>query len=616
MTTKRCSMEKICEWKSCQKKFTGRKNARYCSDTHYKKCENPECENQFAIKEMKRPSKTCSKVCADAMTKINSTKEKICQWHNCERTFLSSKHDAMYCGEKHYDNCAICGIEFELYNLHKPSKTCSKECAWKLVEDVDAVVEKRKITTRLKYGVDNPSQSSEIKKKKKDSAQEKYGVDNISQAETIREKREKTFIDRYGVKNPMLDKKIQETLRQAINDKYGVDNVFQNEEIKLKIKETILDKYGVENISQLPSNRDKVKATTLARFGVESVLQLPENQLKASLSNGKRISKINKKWKKELTKELNIDFELEKRFGENYYADLGYKNVLLDINPTITHNSTNSFVHFTNICKTENCEKKSHTPKEKDYHQKRAIIAEENGKILLQYFDWYDPEIFISIIKSKLSMSDNVVYARKTELREIKQPEANRFLRENHLMGASTGQTLCLGLFEKDSNQLVHVQTYGKSRLNKNYEWEAIRSCTKLNYHVPGGFTKCDKYFFNKIKPESVISYVDLSISNGKTDGMFNNWKLHKINKPSATWVRAIEDTDYIEGRTKKPKPLFVKDSTARRISADRLLGFEVGDKYPRFDEDGLKITNDYVFLKEGYVKIYDSGTKTFTWNA
>lgn len=606
--------DKICQWESCKKPYQGAVNSRYCKEQHYKKCDNPECDNSFPIKEMKRPAKTCSKKCADTMTRINSTKEKACQWHNCGNSFISSKHDAMYCSEKHYDDCVVCGKTFEMYSLHKPAKTCSKQCAWKLVDDVDAVVEKRRTTTRSNYGVDNPSQAQEIKDKKQQSALDKYGVSNVSQAPEVRQKREGTFVKRYGETNPMRANGVKETLRKSINEKYGVDNVFANEEIKLKIKQTILDKYGVENISQLPSNRDKVKATTLARFGVESVLQLPENQLKASLANGKRISKLNKEWQKILQKETGKDFALEVRFGENSYADLGYEDVLIDINPTITHNSTHSFVHFTNICTTQKCDKKSHLPRDENYHQKRALMSEENGKTLLQYFDWYDPEIFISIVKAKLKQDTNKVYARKTVLKEISQADANRFFRENHLMGASNGQTLCLGLFDKETDELIHCQTYGKARMTKQAEWEAIRSCSKIGYHIPGAFSKCDKYFFNKINPESVVSYVDLSISYGETDSKFDGWKLQSLNKPSATWVRIVEDEEQAVIENRKIKPRFIKDSTARRISADRSLGFEVGEKYPRFDENGLKITNDYVLLSEGYVKIYDAGTRTYMW--
>lgn len=529
--------DKVCEW--CGNEFKGRKNARYCSDVHYKTCDNPECDNTFAIKEMKRPAKTCSKACADVLTKIGSTKEKVCQWHNCGKTFTSSKHDAMYCSEKHFDDCVVCGNRFEMINLHKPATTCSKKCAAKITDF------------------------------------------------TARNKKSET---------------------------------------------TLMSKYGFKNASQIPAVKEKKKTTTMKNHGVENIFLRSDIQERAILNNGKTISKVNLKWQKKLLETTGILFDLEVRIGQTRsHVDLGYQDLLIDINPSETHNSTFSFPHFTGRCKIENCEKSNHQPKVSDYHQKRAIAAEENGKILLQYFDWYDPEIFINIVKAKLKMSDKKVFARKTVLKEIKQSEANRFLRENHLMGASNGQTLCLGLFDKENtNELIHVQTYGKARLNKNYEWEAIRSCSKIGYHIPGGFSKCDKYFFNKTNPESVISYVDLSISQGHTDSMFDGWELHKTNKSSATWVRIIEDEVLdgnelinnddvseeitIEECAQKQKPRFIRDSTARRVSADRLLGFEVGEKYPRFDEDGLKITNDYVLLSEGYVKMFDAGTRTYVW--
>lgn len=616
-------MEKMCKWHNCQKEFTGRKNARYCSDTHYKDCDNPECDNTFAIKEMKRPAKTCSKVCADAMTKIGSTKEKVCQWHNCGKKFLSSKHDAMYCAEKHYDTCVVCGNQFEMYNLHKPSTTCSKRCA---AGTIDFTERNKKSETTLmeKYGFKNASQVPAVKEKKKEAALRRYNVENVSQASEIIEKRKQTLVSHYGVDNPMRSEIVKNRLNSVIRDKYGVDNVFANKDIQKKIKKTLLEKYGVDNISKSPENRLKVAKTTMERFGVESVLALPENQLKAAETNKNRISKVNKKWQKKLLDATGEEFAFEQQISTTaQFADLGWNNILIDINPTVTHNNTISFVHFTSMCKNLDCDKRSHAPREKDYHQKRALAAQENGKTLLQYFDWYDPEIFINIVRAKMKQADVKIYARNTVLKEIKQPVANRFLRDNHLMGASNKQTLCLGLFDKKTNDLVHVQTYGKARLNKNYEWEAIRSCSKIGYHIPGGFSKCDKYFFEKMDPQSVISYVDLSISQGHTDSLFDGWRLLKINKPSAMWARMVADEAEIAGSDQdvdvsdtlsNDLPLFVKDSTARRVSADRMLGFEVGEKYPRFAEDGSKITNDFVMLSEGYVKMYDAGTMTFVW--
>lgn len=500
-------MLKVCEW--CGENFNGRKDARYCKNPHYKKCEN--CGKDFLIKEMKRPAKTCCKKCADALTLKNKPKiEKVCQL--CGKKFIAHKNTDKVCGDIHQQKCVVCGTVFTpsvQAGVQRIAKTCSKKCAAKIT-DFDARNKKSQETNLKKYGVSNPSQSQKVKEKKKTT-------------------------------------------------------VFKN--------------YGVTNIFQLPIIKEK-----------------------AYKNNGHTISNINKIWQKKIKEKLNLEFEFEIPFS-NYSADLGYENILIDINPSATHNSTLSFPHLTGRCEIENCQKLSHQPKNKNYHQIRALEAEKTGKILLQYFDWFDPEIFLNIVESKLHLNPNKIYARKCEIREISQTTANKFFEKNHLIGKSTGQKICLGLFA--DGELVHCQTYGPSRMSTKFEWEAIRSCSKLNYHVQGGFSKCDNYFFKKVNPNSVVSYVDLSVSQGQTESMFSGWSLQNVNKPSAMWVRTTNDFD---------KPLFIKDNTARRISADRLLGFEIGEKYPRFDKNGNKITNDYVFLNEGYVKIYDAGTKTFAY--
>lgn len=570
-------MLKVCQW--CNKDFDDRANARYCSDDHFKDCENPGCDNSFKIAEMKRPAKCCSKPCSDVLTKLNNQgTEKNCDF--CGESFIAKKSSELYCSREHFSTCIVCKNEFKAVRLDRLATTCSKACASRIT-DFDARNKKSEETLMAAYGVRNASQIEEVKEKKIAASLFKYGVPNVSQAKEVQEKRESTFMDRYGENNPMRVESIKKKLQETILQKYGHVNQFMNKDVKQKSRSTMLDRYGVENI-----------------------FQLPEVQKKAAENSGLRISKVNIRWHDLLLKETELDFEYETRFGK-FYADLSYGNLLIDINPTFTHNSTISFAHATGRCTEENCSKVSHMPKPETYHQERALEASKHGFLLLQYFDWFDEKIFLNIVKSQLKALPVRIAAKNTVLREIKQSEANSFLRENHLLGASNKQSLCLGLFAKDTNELVHVQTYGESRLNNNIAWEAIRSCSKNDYQIIGGFSKCDSYFFKKIQPDSVVSYVDLSVSAGHTDSMFDGWFLKSINKPSGVWVR-VTDND--------SQPLFVKDNTARRIGADRLLGFEIGDKYPRLHEDGSKVTNDFVLLSEGYIKMNDAGTAVYLW--
>jgi hypothetical protein len=234
------------------------------------------------------------------------------------------------------------------------------------------------------------------------------------------------------------------------------------------------------------------------------------------------------------------------------------------------------------------------------------LAAEKAGKTLLQYFDWMDEKIFISIIRSKLHLDEHKVRAKKCDVKEIPQSIANKFLKENHLLGGARKQTFCVGVFFE--GDLVHVQTYGPARMSKKFEWEAIRSCSKMGWHVQGGLQKCDKYFMRKVSPGSIVSYVDLALGGGSAESLNPGWSLVSTNRPSGTWVRTV-DTD-------TSGPLFVKAASARLLSADKLLGFEVGSRYPVLHEDGSKFTNDDVLVAEGYVQAFDVGTRTFGWRA
>lgn len=514
----------------CGKEFLGRKNSRYCKDNHYKNCEN--CGKTFLIKEMRRPSKTCSNTCAAQLSTKNSKFNKTCEI--CKKDFIAGKKTDRYCSVIHTKTCQICENSFELSSYeYENTKTCSPKCAAKIT-DFDKRNEKSGQTTKKRYGVLNPSQS---------------------------------------------------------------------EEVRGKIISTIRKKYGVQeivNISQVPEIKKRIKRTNLEKYGHESYLgskQFQETQVR----NNNRVSKINKKWHDEILEKLSKDFSYEEAFGKRYYADLGYGDILLDINPTVSHNVHLSFSCIVKGCKTVKCD--NHPPIDKNLHHQRFLAAEKEGKTYLQYFDWYDKDIFISVLRSKLKLDENKVYARKCKLKEITQKEANIFFNENHLLGGTRGQELCLGLFYNE--ELVHVQTYGKARFNKNFEWEAIRSCSKMNWHVQGGVSKCDSYFFRTKNPKSVISYVDLTISTGETELSNPGWELLATNKASGTWVNLTGEKSF---------PTFIKDSTARNVGADRLLGFKIGERFPSHHINGEILTNEDVLLSSGYVKVYDAGTRTFAW--
>lgn len=540
----------------------------------------------------------------DGRKKPRKTFEQKCQL--CGTVMLVKSKNKKYCGLKKYTKqCETCGKDFTQPCSGRLVKFCSKSCQSKNPEIIIKANKKRKDLGYLQQNAENSSKK----------IKEKYGVDNISQLEWVKEKKNK---------NPNIPKFGSENFKKIIKEKYDVDNISQLEWVKEKKKTTCMKNYGVENPSQSKEIIDKITSTIFEKYGVKSYLTLPEVQQKAAENNKYRISKINQTFKEKLLKETGIIFDFEYRTKNSFLADLGYKNLIIDINPSISHSSTASYPHLTGICRTKDCNKKKHEPRKQDYHQKRAIEAETNQTELLQLFDWFDEDIFIDIIKSKLGLLSHKIFAKNTILKEISQNEANKFLQENHLLGSSNGQTVCIGLFEKivkeyknseekitkkiEEGELLHVQTFGKSRFNKNVEWEAIRSCSKKDHVIVGGFTKCDKFFMKKYNPESIISYVDMATSTGQTELSFNNWEFSHLTKPSATWVKILSTENNKKAST------FISDSSIRRLSADRLFGFEPGTVFDRFDNTGREITNKEIMLSQGYIQVFDTGRKVFIW--
>ena len=325
---------------------------------------------------------------------------------------------------------------------------------------------------------------------------------------------------------------------------------------------------------------------------------LPEIRKKAAENSG-RVSRINLEWQKILEKSTGLDVEREVRFGSDFYADLGFTNkgVLVEINPSVTHNSTIPYAHLTSRCKeftdSRTCALK-HTPTYPTYHQDRVFAARENGFVLLQYFDWMDRDIFVSTVRSILGLWSSSASADDCILREIPKDQADKFLIDNCLSGASssTKESLCLGLFYNDN--LVFVQTYSLCDTESEFHWELTRSCSKMEWNVQGGFDRCNDYFVNNMNPESLVYYVDLTSGLDKVDS--SGWSVIGVSEPRCTLVR-INNGD---------GPEFIRDSNFQNDSTIAL--------HDNKSEDGTKLTNADVLMSEGYVQVFDCGTSVNVW--
>jgi hypothetical protein len=464
--------------------------------------------------------------------------------------------------------------------------------------------EKAKATFLKKYGVDSPSKLESVKAKARATNLKKYGVVCSAQAESVKEKIKATNLKRYGVECSFQSDEVKEKIKATNLKRYGVDNAFKSEEIKKKIMalhrknlgvdypmqskevreksiKTSLEKYGTEYPNQSDIVKQHIKESNLRIYGVEYPAQSEEIKEKTRKTNMERYgvpcffmtlkewedsndSKPNRDFAEELTR-CGIKFEREYRL-DWYSYDFKVGNVLVEINPTVTHNT--SWSPYGN-------------PKEENYHKDKTQMAWKNGFSVIHVFDW-DSESKILKLLSKRAK----VYARKCEIREVSQEDTSEYLNQYHLQNTCRGQKIRLGLYYKD--ELVSLMTFGKPRYNKNYEYELLRYCA--NYYVVGGAEKLFNHFVKTYNPCSVVSYCDLSKFSGK---VYDNlgFALLKINSPRKHWY------SYKEGR-------HITGSFLLQHGYDRIF----------HENYGKGTSNEELIAERGYFPVYDCGQATYVW--
>lgn len=373
------------------------------------------------------------------------------------------------------------------------------------------------------YGVEWHSQAPEVreklsaawKRKSKEERQqivdktaktnlEKYG-NRCSLHGSNQEKVIQVFIDKYGVSNPWQQKQV----REKIKNKYGDENPFNTQICQQKVLKTKIKRYG----NPYYNNVEKIAKTNLKRYGVKCIYQLEKFRIRSGA-----ISKINCRFA-ELLRSNCINFIQEFNI-QNKSFDFKIGNILLEINPTYTHNSTIGAWFGTNQDK----------PMSKLYHLEKSKLAQENGFRCIHVWDWDDWGKIINLLTPK-----QTIYARKCKLQEISKKECNEFLNKYHLQNECNGQIIRYGLYYND--ELIQVMTFGKSRYNKNYEWELLRLCTHKDYNVVGGSQRLWKHFLKEQNPTNVISYCDNSKFSGNVYKQlgFNHFE---SKKPSCHWSR------------------------------------------------------------------------------
>lgn len=401
--------------------------------------------------------------------------------------------------------------------------------------------------------------SKQIQKQRKEALLEKYGVENTYQLDNSIEKSKQTKLERYSDEN-YNNSNLQ---KQTMIDKYGVKCGYNTKTTKI----TVMKKYGVLHPMKLDEVKEKLSRTNMEKYGVPYFCMTD----KCKNANGHTISKINKNIA-ELFQLNNIKTEFEFKLNNKLYdLHILNTNILIEINPTYTHNSTTS-------CWFNNYSKPALS---NNYHIEKTKLALDNGYRCIHIWDWDDLDKIIGILKPKES-----IYARNCSVKEVQLEECNDFLNKYHLQNTCKGQDIRLGLYY--NNELIEIMTFGKPRYNKRYDYELLRLCTKSSYKIIGGASKLFKHFIKNYQPKSIISYCDNSKFSGE---IYKNlgFELKDFGGPSKHWFNGERH---------------ITDNLLRQRGFDQLFNMNYG-----------KGTSNEELMKEyGFVEIYDSGQSTYIW--
>lgn len=388
---------------------------------------------------------------------------------------------------------------------------------------------------------------------------EEFNLPKRTQAEELRIVHEHTF----GSHNAYVEHMVNEQKKTSI-EKYGVDNFAKSPLFVERLEKTCMERYGTKNPMQVPEVKQTLSDNCYEKFGVAWPCMRKEARCRGNGGN----SGPNLAFYNELKSVLD-ESRIEREFAiDSYSYDFKIGNILIEIDPSSTHNSTWGVYG-----------EKDKKPKE--YHKKKSELAQQHGYRCIHVWDW---DSFSSIIK--LLLPRKTIYARNCSTKAVDKETTKEFLAANHLQGYAKS-SIDVGLYYE--GKLVSIMTFDKPRYNKRCEYELVRYCSV--YRVIGGAEKLFTYFTRTYRPSSVVSYCDLSKFSGDT-----------YIKLGFQLIGSSISKHWISMKNGK----HITDNLLRQRGFDQLFGTNYGKG----------TSNEQLMLENGFVVVYDAGQATYIWKS
>lgn len=644
----------------CGKEFTPKNNTNVvCPDQHYGTC--AVCGTSFPIKwhsgmNISGIPKTCSTKCKTQLSFANGNPAKSPEAKAKARQTLLDRYGVDHPMHSAEIKAKVDNTMQERYGARRFTQTSEYIDKAKATNQLrygadwarqnPEIQQKSEDTLLEHYGVTNPMQSEELKAKVSETYKERTGYEHPMQNPEVVQQIKDTNLSRYGVEyvmqNPdILDKAmesnkkrwggiglgskiIQDKVMATNLDKYGVKNPASSPEVQNKISTTMHTKYGharysqtdvwhldmmtdptrldylnefkqdprsfitkyfdtkptLEELYQITGVRHEGITTVLDKFNCRDAVAFNYSTLEREVANA-LIS---------IDPNINILYNTHKIIYP-YEIDIYLPDyhIGIECNPTVTHNSSVGFLN------------KDNSPKPKNYHKLKSDLAEQNNVFLFHIFgyDWkYHRDVIVSMLRNLLNKNTHKIFARNTYIKEVPAAVATDFLNNNHRQGSAQA-SVRLGLYDKTTDELVSLMTFGKMRGTigtSDHEdtaeiWELVRFCNKRDTSVVGGASKLFKQFIQHNNPTQVRSFSDRAHTRG---GLYQTLGFTELRRSDAGYV-------WVDIRT---------DAAYNRVNAQK----RNLKRFLRDDQIDLSQTERQIMEEHGYVRIYDSGTITWEW--
>lgn len=255
------------------------------------------------------------------------------------------------------------------------------------------------------------------------------------------------------------------------------------------------------------------------------------------------------------------------------------------------------------------------------------------GINLYYTFPWeFGLDKLLDHFRSKLHLDTRSFAAKRLKIEVIDNKVGDDFMRDYHIQGSARGAGKITIALSKD-DEILAVQQFSRYRFGvtrgagsvlKSPVWEGLRLCFKPGVQIHGGASRLQKFFEKNYEPEKIISYVNLSHSDGgykKSQGFddVTDW-----NQLSFMWGLngAPKDVKIIDKNGTERHPDLTKATRLEYISPTRvaggfgegvgqmLYGAKLGSRRQlrAHPENGELVHNDVILEAIGYKRIYTSG--------